>query len=182
MWNKKELTPKAISSASKAHNTQFWPGHLVIRHFKGTHIPFVFIDVGMPQPSFTFPQCKQEDHKDGIKFMTQKGPVVSECVPLLNIKGKCAHIFTNIMKSSVVKAAIEADYRPLFLLKHALLKECSKNVTEKGYQFTTMDKTPASHLALIGFCKGKEEDGDLSVVSMTNGDNTFLHLSKDLMC
>ena len=79
------------------------------------------------------------------------------------------------MKSDLVVKARMAGYFPLFLMKNCLLQK-SAAFGKNGWQFSSMDKRPKSYLALVAFYKGKEEDGTLSVITLSNKNDELLTL------
>ena len=80
------------------------------------------------------------------------------------------------MASELVGNARLAGYRPVFLMKNMLLQK-SANFGYRDYQFSSLDRLPKSYLTLVAFVKGSEEEGNLSMVVLTNQRDELLCLA-----
>lgn len=173
--------PEFFSQAdgSLKYNKEFWSANLELKILStGGH--FATINVGMFQPPWTIPEQHREEHNEALQYMLTNGPVVKGCatpeVTLLTLKKEYAHVFLAGMKSQLVVKARMAGFHPIWLMKNALLQK-SQAFGINGWQFSSLDKSPKSYLSLVGFYKGTEADGNLSIITLTNQNNEFLSVT-----
>lgn len=164
---------------SLEYNHNFWDANLELKQLRNGSGTFATIDIGMVQPPWTIPESHRQTHNDAIHKMDDIGPILpgtlGPMAVLLTLKRNYAYVFTNTMKSNLVVKAKKAGFSPLWLMKYVLLQKCG-NFGVNGWQFSSLDKQPKSYLSLAGFYKGTVEDGNLTIITLTNAENEFLSI------
>ena len=154
------------------YNRKFWSSQLVIKNVSMDQT-LTTIDVGMMIPPWTIPPSQRQQNHASMEFLKDHGPVYNSGIGFLNLKQNYAQVFLHNMESDLVVKARLAGFYPLFLIKNCLLQE-SRNFGVNGWQFSTMNKRPKSYLTLLGFWKGSEDNGDLTIISVTNAKNQLI--------
>ena len=90
------------------------------------------------------------------------------------MKQEYATVFLKSMESELVAKARLAGFQTLFLLKNAIIQD----TTHFGlhvHQITTINISPKSYLAMVGFYKGYGDD--LQLITLQNKEQNFLVLA-----
>jgi hypothetical protein len=161
------------NTGQRCYNTNFWKAQLDQKKTVGGG-NFFTLDVGMYIPLWCIPKERREEHLRVMKFCQEQGPMLfnSTQVNLLTLKNAYCHVFLGQMESPLVGAAILNGWRPLWMLKNCFLQKTEYGI--RGYQFSTLDKSPKSFMTLIGFFKGSEENHDLKIITLENHNHQFL--------
>lgn len=130
------------------------------------------LDLAAFLPDWSIAQPFKDSHSDAMKYMASNGPVFenSSCF-YLSLKQEYVHVFLRNMETDLVAKARLCGFKPLFLLKNAIIQATS-NFGLNGQQVTTIDILPKSYLCLVGFFKGKGDN--LQIITLKNQSNKFM--------
>ena len=172
--NRPEFERVATPTGPKVlYNCKFWEANLVVKTLSPTTF-FSTLDVGFYMPIWSIPPDVRAHHSETLEWMKDNGPVLHGGIGYLSLKQDYAHVFLHNMSSDLVVRGRIAGFFPIFLMKNCLLQRTKQAFAVNGYQFSSMNKKPKSYMTLVGFYKGKEEDGTLSVITITNTKNELL--------
>ena len=139
---------------------------------------FTTLEIGAQIPDFVVPHGKWESHKEAFAFMNQNGPAVGNDgaqILFLSLKQIYVMCFERYMSSPLMRAARQANWNPLFLLKTCIVQS-TKNFGVNGYQVSTVDKHPKSYMLLAAFFKGSGDN--VQIITLTDSDENFMVLSE----
>jgi hypothetical protein len=173
--NKYEMieTPKG-----KKYNRSFYRDNVETKFFtnNATGQTFSTLEIGAYVHEWQVFKDFLTDHQLGMTFMMSHGPAINQNMLLLSLKQKYVHVFLGNMESDLMEKARLAGFLPVFLIKNALLQKTAK-FRVNGYQVSTMDMHPKSYLLLVAFYKGKEANGTLEIITLTNDKKQFMVLA-----
>ena len=152
---------------AKAFNRSFWKDSLMIKRTKPGGM-FSSIEIGAHIPDWSIADCFQEEHKDAMEWMTNNCAAFPNNNTLfLSLKNEYATVFLRNMESPVVAKARLSGFRPLFLIKNAIVQQTDM-FGINGWQVTSINLKPKTFLALIGFFKGTGDN--LQLITLQHKD------------
>jgi len=155
----------------QTYNRSFWRDNLDIKHIRGGCL-FTTMDMGVLLPPWTVADCFCEEHSEAMQWMAENcAAFPGKTTFYLSLKNEYAHVFLKNMESVLVAKARLAGFRPLFLMKNAIVQKKS-NYGLNGHQVTSINIKPRSYLALVGFFKGGEDN--LQLITLKNQQNQFM--------
>jgi hypothetical protein len=160
-------------SAPKAYNFTYWRDNLDIKRFKGGDY-FSTLELGAFLPPWTIAETFSQEHDDAMHWMaTHCAAFPDKNTLYLSLKQEYATVFLKNMESPLVAKARVAGFRPLFLMKNAIVTE-TQQFGLNGHQLTSINVKPKSYLALVGFFKGN--NSNLQLITLKNEEQNFMVL------
>ena len=169
--NKAEIT--STPGSPKVYNHTFWRDNLDIKRLRDGAL-FSTLEMGAFLPPWSIAESFKQEHEDAMHWMASHCAAFPDKNTLfLSVKQEYATVFLKNMESPLVAKARLAGYRPLFLMKNAIVTETS-HFGLNGYQVTSINVKPKSYLALVGFFKGNNTN--LQLITLKNDEQNFMVL------
>lgn len=179
MCNEYEFIRSNDGRSEPVYNTNYWKANVVTKMAKSTGgwAHFSYLEIGMVMPRWSIPEPQMHNHDTACQYMKENGPFVANStnVPILTLKNAYSYHFVQNMKTALVAKARKAGFHPLFVLKNCYLQQTKFGVNNS--QFSTIDKNPKSFLQLVGFTRGTEENGDLTIIVLENKNKQLLRIN-----
>jgi len=156
-------------NGKKVYNKNFWPAALNIKRSREGGL-FKTLECAAFIPPWTISDHFKHQHEKGMEWMAQH----SAAFPNKSMKQEYATVFLRSMESELVAKARLAGFQTLFLLKNAIIQDTT-HFGLHGHQITTINISPKSYLAMVGFYKGYGDD--LQLITLQNKEQNFLVLA-----
>lgn len=157
------------------YNPEFWEANVNLKRTQDGM--FSSLEIGAWVPDWLVADSALAEHKLGMQYMAQHGPVMEDNQTYyLSLKKEYCTVFLRNMQSELVAAARRAGFFPVFALKNGLCQH-STRFGINGWQITTINLQPKSYLALVAFVKGKAPN--LQIITLTNANSQVMVLANN---